>query len=790
MDSVLLRKVAGRRQRDNRDGKGRDNAQHDPSLTLALPLTLPLPLPQRPCSSASAGGRAGAVSGIAFNYDQNQGKQSIASAHHSSLLEGKMIENADCESDGIVAYCGLVWRLYVKALSCMVTVADRDVLNAQEMSSTASAFQAARESKAIGGIADADGGAGAGTMEGEGEVVGGLKNYVDKGSTGRVATDESTAVQMVRISEKEKEKERDDAMTIPVRQSMGRRGNNEMPGSLIVLPGSVHSPGGRVQVQVQGGTKGALLFMSLVAPDKTPGVLTQALRLLYKHPLETVKCLSTLTEAIMLDRGWNVRTSPLKVLLRLLTPFLQLQLQHKGKGKGNENVKANEMRRITVVKGNMKCISSEDEERRSRKEDEAEVRDALVERKAFLVAAECLRKVISQTSHHSSQMLRLGGPSSSSSSSSSSLSSTVCNEASVSMGVVVGAGKADHPSAVGGILITLLQSRPLPPPADFRAVNSSPALSTLRDCMAYERALKGAQCTVALFDGLRDLLSLSTSSPPIVPSTATATAFTVDSRLPQYLSANINSTNACQAVAEHGLFAQRAGSPEGGITRTPALEVLQCLSRLPQCFLLLDAAHSFSLRRQQTGVRIGIREGSNRKGKEGEEEEVISDGIDRGIDEQRLNAEVMITLQALVSAWQLGVNAIGRHFTGMEVEVEVEGAEAGVMDMQQDSHSHSHSQRSSSAFSQSASQRFGAGKSQYGVSQQVGVVQVEVNTLSILSQFNNSVICLKRFSGLCTETEKQTIQQQSEKRWRCESNVQSAALHVRWRESPCFEGRV
>ena len=456
----------------------------------------------------------------------------------------------------------------------------------------------------------------------------------------------------------------------------------------------------------------------------------------------------------MLDRGWNVRTSPLKVLLRLLTPFLQLQ--HKGKGKGNENVKANEMRRMTVVKGNMKCISSEDEERRSREEDEAEVRDALVDRKASLVAAECLRKVISLTSHHSSQILRLGGPSSSSSSSSSSstLSSSVCNEASVAMGVGVGAGRADHPSAVGGILITLLQSRPLPPPtappADLRAVNSSPALSTLRDCMAYERALKGAQCTVALFDGLRDLLSLSTSTPPIV--TSTATAFTVDSRLPQYLSANINSTDACQAVAEHGLFAQRAGSPEGGIIRTPALEVLQCLSRLPQCFLLLDAAHSFSLRRQQTGVRVVIREGFNRKGKEEEEEEerVIGDGIDRGIDEQRLNAEVMITLQALVSAWQLGVNAIGRHFTGMEVEVEVEGAGAGVMDMQQDSHS----QRSSSAFSQSASQRFGAGKIQYGVSQQVGRVQVEVNTLSILSQFNNSVICLKQFSGLCTETEK------------------------------------
>ena len=752
VDSALLRKVAGRRQRDNRDGKGRDKSAALIGAQHALPL--PLSLPQRPCSSA--GGRVGAVSGIAFNSDQIQiqGKQSIASARHSSLSAGKesgdcskMVEGAECESDGIVAYCGLVWRFYVKALSCMVTMADRDVLNAQEMSSTVSAFQAARESKAIGRIADggASVGAGAGTGEGEGEGEGGLKNYADNGSTDRLATDEFAAVQMGRISERERE--RDDAMTmsIPVRQSMGCGGNKEMPGSLIEVPGSVQTPVGHGgPVQVQGGSKGALLFMSLVAPDKTPGVLTQALRLLYKHPLETAKCLSTLTEAIMLDRGWNVRTSPLKVLLRLLTPFLQLQ--QKGKGKGKENVKANEVRRINAYtyrndSGSIKCISSGDEERRSkaREEEEAEVKDALLERKAFLVAVECLRKVISLTSHHSSQILRLGGPSSSSASSSSfsSLSSTVCNEASVAMGAVAvavafvgavaGAGRADHPSAVGGILISLLQSRPppvpvpAPAPSDLGALDCSPALSTLRDCMAYERALKGAQCTVALFDGLRDLLSLST--PPIVPSTTT----TADSRLTLYLSGNITSTDACQAVAEHGLFAQRAGSPEGGITRTPALEVLQCMSRLPQCFLLLDAAHSFSLRRQQTGVRVGIREGFKREGKEEEVEDVMGDGVSRGIDEQRLNAEVLITLEALVSAWQLGVNAIGRYFTVMEVqgegEVEGEGAEGGVTDVQQDS------QRSSFAFSQLASQRFTAGRCQYGVSQQVCRVQVEVNTL-------------------------------------------------------------
>lgn len=751
MDSALLRKVAGRRQRDKKDGKGRDQS----AALIDAQYAPPLPLPQRSCSSA--GGRVGAVSGIAFNSDQDQiqGKQSVASAHHSSLLAGreggdcsKMAENAECESDGIVAYYGLVWRFYVKALSCMVTMADRDVLNAQEMSSTVSAFQAIRESKSMGGIAGVA--VSTGTMEGEGkgEGVGGLKNYLDIGSTGRLATDQFAAVQMGGISVRE----RDDTMTmsIPVRQSMGCRGNKEIPGSLIELPGSVQTPVGHGgQVQLQGGSKGALLFMSLVAPDKTPGVLTQALRLLYKHPLETAKCLSTLTDSIMLDRGWNVRTSPIKVLLRLLTPFLQLQ--QKGQGKLKENVKANDMRRISACRndsGSIKCISSGDEERRSkaREQEEAEVKDVLVERKAFLVAAECLRKVVSLTSHHSSQILRLGGPSSSSSSSSSSASSTVCNEASISIGAVAlvgaGAGRADHPSAVGGILISLLQSRPQPPPvlppppADLGVLNYSPVLLTLRDCMAYERALKGAQCTVALFDGLRDLLSLS--SPPIIPSSTT----TADSRLAQYLSANTNSTDACQAVAEHGLFAQRAGSPEGGITRTPALEVLQCLSRLPPCFLLLDAAHSFSLRRQQTGarVRVGIREGFKPKEDEEEEgkEEVMGDGIGRGIDEQRLNAEVLITLEALVSAWQLGVNAIGRHFTGMEVqgegEVEVEGAEGGVMDVQQDS------QRSSFAFSQSASQRFTAGKSQYGVSQQVCRLQFEVNTLSIPSKFNNAVI--------------------------------------------------
>ena len=604
----------------------------------------------------------------------------------------------------------------------MVTMTDRDMHDAQQMPSTVSAINAARELRAVEGIVVADADA---DPDGEGlDGTGDLRSNADSKMIGRGA--------MVgqRVVRKGREGcHTGDALAIPVRPCMGSRASKGALGPLTELSlqsnGSVlvtsmglragrDSKGhGQVQVplQLQERSKGAVLFASLIAPDKAAGVLTQALRLLYKHPLETAKCLSVLTEAILLDTGWRVRTSPLKVLLRLLTPFLQ---HAKGKGKGRE--KGKEKKQINASGNEIetaRCIGTADEEKRAREEEEAE--GALEEMEAFLVAADCLRKVVSMTSRHSSQILRLGGPSSSSSASSTA--------ASTSNGVPLPAPVgADHPSAVGGILVCLLQSRPVP--TEPGAPDCSSALSALRDCMAFERALKGAQCTAALFDGLRDLLSLSSPS----PSTIKSTSVDAPAPVPSMLSSDVGnscSTEACRAVAEHGLFAQRAGSPEGKIARTPALEVLQCLYRLPDCFVLLNSAHSHITRRQRTGVNIGdaLKRAEGGDGDGGDDVKGGRSGLRGGRHEERLHAEVLVTLHALLSAWQLGVNAIGRHFTGMEVTEEGEmGAQAQA---QHDS------QRSFTTFSQSSSQRVSAGKSQYGVSQQVRIIQVQVKTHSL-----------------------------------------------------------
>lgn len=603
----------------------------------------------------------------------------------------------------------------------MVTMTDRDMHDAQQMPSTVSAINAARVLKAVEGIVDADADADGEDLDG----VGDLRSDAESGIIGRGA--------MIgqRVAHKGRERcDAGDALAIPVRPCMGSRASKGAPGPLTELPlqsnrsllvpnmglraGRDSKGHGQVPLQVQERSKGAVLFASLIAPDKAAGVLTQALRLLYKHPLETLKCLSVLTQAILLDTGWRVRTSPLKVLLRLLTPFLQhAKLKGKGKGrekgKGKKQIDASENENQTA-----RCTGIAGEEMMAREEEEAE--GALEEMKAFLVAADCLRKVVSMTSRHSSHILRLGSPSSSSSSSSAAAASTAA--ASTSNGVPLPApAGVDHPSAVGGILLYLLQSRPAS--TEPGAPDCSPALSVLRDCMAYQRALKGAQCTAALFDGLRDLLSLSSPSPHSHPQALKSTS--VDP-VPSLLSSDIGnscSTEAFRAVAEHGLFVQRAGSPEGRIARTPALEVLQCLSRLPDCFVLLNAAHSHSIRRQRTGghIRVTLKRVERGNGDVGDDVKSGWSSLRGGRHEERLHAEVLVTLHALLSAWQLGVNAIGRYFTGMEVTEEGEmGAQAQA---QQDS------QRSSSAFSQSASQRFSANKSQYGVSQQVRNIQVK-----------------------------------------------------------------
>jgi hypothetical protein len=726
------------KQRDNKDGKGKGQGQDttsgliDAQFTLNQRSTSAAAAAASSSSSASSSAAAVAARASGIALASNQGHQSVTSPSHCFVTKGtidcsKIVAGVACESDGLVAYCGVLWRIYVKALSCMVTMTDRDMHNAQQTPSTVSAINAARELKAVEGIVDADADGDADGEELDG--IGDLRSNAESGMIGRGA--------MVgqRVAHKGREgNDTGDALAIPVRPRMGSRADKGAPGPLTELPlqsnGSVlvsnmglragrDSKGhGQVhgQVQVQERSKGAVLFASLIAPDKAAGVLTQALRLLYKHPLETVKCLSVLTQAILLDTGWRVRTSPLKVLLRLLTPLLQ-HAKHKGKGKGRE--KGKEKKQINAS-GNenqtVRCTGTAGEKMRAREEEEAE--GALEEMEAFIVAADCLRKVVSMTSRHSSQILRLGGPSSSSTSSSSSSTA-----ASASNGVPPPAPVgADHPSAVGGILLYLLQSRPVP--TELSAPNCSPALSALRDCMAYERALKGAQCTAALFDGLRDLLSLSSPSPQALKSKSVDAPTPVPGMLSSVIG-NSCSTEACRAVAEHGLFAQRAGSPEGNIARTPALEVLQCLSRLPDCFVLLNAADSHSIRRQRAGVNIGDALKCAERGDSDDDGDVQVgwSSLRRGRHEERLHTEVLVTLHALLSAWQLGVNAIGRHFTGMEVTEEGEmGAQALA---QQDS------QRSSSAFSQSASQRFSAGRSQYGVSQQVRNTQIEVNTLSL-----------------------------------------------------------
>ena len=723
-----MRTVGGRKQREIKDGKGQGQGQDTTSVLTDAQPTLNQRSTASSKSSAAPARVAAAASGIALA--SNQGHQSVASPSHCSVPKGtidcsKIVAGVKCESDGLVAYCGVLWRIYVKALSCMVTTTDRDMHDAQQMPSTVSAINAARELRAVEGIVDADADADADADGEELDGIGDLRSNAESGMIARGA--------MVGQRVAHKGRDTGDALAIPVRRCMGSSVSKGAPGPLTELPlqsnGSLLAPNMRLkagrdirghgQVQVQERSKGAVLFASLIAPDKAAGVLTQALRLLYKHPLETVKCLSVLTQAILLDTGWRVRTSPLKVLLRLLTPFLQ-HAKHKGKFKGRD--KGKEKKQINAS-GNenqtSRCTGTANDELRARDEEEAE--GALEETEAFLVAADCFRKVVSVTSRHSSQMLRLGGPSSSSSSTAPSAAASASNG--VSLSAPVG---GDHPSAVGGILLYLLQSRPAP--TELGSPDCSPALSALRDCMAYERALKGAQCTAALFDGLRDLLSLSSHSPHPHPNPhpqpLKSTSEDAPAPVPSLLSSDICnscSIEACRAVAEHGLFAQRAGSPEGKIARTPALEVLQCLSRLPDCFVLLNAAHSYSIRRLRTGVNIGDTLKRVERGDSDSDGDCDVKGgwtsLRGGRHEERLHAEVLVTLHALLSAWQLGVNAIGRHFTGMEV---TEEGEMGAQALAQHD-----SQRSSFAFSQSASQRFSAGKSQYGVSQQVRNIQVK-----------------------------------------------------------------
>ena len=228
-----------------------------------------------------------------------------------------------------------------------------------------------------------------------------------------------------------------------------------------------------------------------------------------------------------------------------------------------------------------------------------------------------------------------------------------------------------------------------------------------------ERVLSGVLCSAALLDGSTSLLSLSSHS----SSSSSSTENGIDDKCSY--ARDSESQVAVRAVTLNGLFAQKAGVPHGVSNRPILPEILTCLHRLTMCFSPLNAVHlSTCTQRRVSRQRVKESVGATNSAATGTE--ALRQGVGHG-DAATIGASnlselsrrdedifynrqsgrndcktnqfvclkqgIQLAYRKLISAWQLGINALGRYF----IE---ESAMHGQMD----------SQLSSKPFSQHLSQ--------------------------------------------------------------------------------------
>ena len=226
-----------------------------------------------------------------------------------------------------------------------------------------------------------------------------------------------------------------------------------------------------------------------------------------------------------------------------------------------------------------------------------------------------------------------------------------------------------------------------------------------------ERVLSGVLCSAALLDGSTSLLSLSSHS------SSSSTENGIDDKCSY--ARDSESQVAVRAVTLNGLFAQKAGVPHGVSNRPILPEILTCLHRLTMCFSPLNAVHlSTCTQRRVSRQRVKESVGATNSAATGTE--ALRQGVGHG-DAATIGASnlselsrrdedifynrqsgrndcktnqfvclkqgIQLAYRKLISAWQLGINALGRYF----IE---ESAMHGQMD----------SQLSSKPFSQHLSQ--------------------------------------------------------------------------------------
>ena len=236
-------------------------------------------------------------------------------------------------------------------------------------------------------------------------------------------------------------------------------------------------------------------------------------------------------------------------------------------------------------------------------------------------------------------------------------------------------------------------------------------ISELHHASCCERVLSGVLCSAALLDGSTSLLSLSSHS------SSSSTENDINDE--RSFARDSGSQVAVRAVTLNGLFAQKAGVPHGVSNRPILPEILTCLHRLTMCFSPLNAVH-LSTCTQRRVSRQRVKESVGAMNSAATGTEALKKGVGHGDaatigasklselsrrDEDifynrqsgrndcktnhfvSLKQGVQLAYRKLISAWQLGINALGRYF----IE---ESAMHGQMD----------SQLSSKPFSQHLSQ--------------------------------------------------------------------------------------
>ena len=219
-------------------------------------------------------------------------------------------------------------------------------------------------------------------------------------------------------------------------------------------------------------------------------------------------------------------------------------------------------------------------------------------------------------------------------------------------------------------------------------------------------------CTAALLDGSTALLSLSSHSSSSSSSSHSSSSSSHSSssstgndsddkqsyeRVSDNYEGSIHQSHeAVRAVTLNGLFAQKAGVPQDVSSRPVLLEILMCLNRLTKCFSPLNAVHLSICNRRRVlrermkenvgtknsipictkAAREGVGQGdkttngvSNLSNFSRSDEDIFYNRENGGNDGQSdqfdcLKERIQFAYKKLITAWQLGVNALGRYFIG------------------------------------------------------------------------------------------------------------------------------